>query len=198
MFSVVLEFLQDFLVESRELLQRAQRDILSLETDPGNEETLASIFRAFHTIKGGAGFVDANHLVSWAHDLEDLLDKLRSHQLPVTPARIDAILNGLDVLSAMFQTLAEEQEPGPGPADLSRTIKMLAGMEDECGSSLAAIASAIISAEGDRPRMVHPLPPRPPLLLNRDRYSPRGALLSPLQLHPSPPGVPRGLRPPCV
>jgi two-component system chemotaxis sensor kinase CheA len=142
-----LEFLQDYLIESRELLQNAQRDILSLETDPGNGETLASIFRAFHTVKGGAGFLDAKHLVSWAHDLENLLDKLRSHNLPVTSARIDAILNGSDVLSAMFQTLAEEQEPGPGPADLGRTIKMLACTESECGGSLAAIASAMTDAE---------------------------------------------------
>jgi two-component system chemotaxis sensor kinase CheA len=121
-----LEFLQDYLLESRELLQNAQRDILSLESDPGNEETLASIFRAFHTIKGGAGFVDARHVVGWAHDLEGLLDKLRTHRLPVTSAAIDAILSGIDVLGAMLQTLSEEQEPGPGPADLGRTIKMLA------------------------------------------------------------------------
>ena len=142
-----LEFLQDYLIESRELLQKAQRDILGLEADPGNDEALASIFRAFHTIKGGAGFLDAGHVVSWAHDLEDLLDKLRSHTLPVTSDRIDAILNGIDVLGAMFQTLGEEQEPGPGPADLGRRIKMLAATESECGGSLAAFASAMTDAE---------------------------------------------------
>lgn len=142
-----LEFLQDYLTESRELLQSAQRDILSLEADPGNDQTLASIFRAFHTVKGGAGFLDATHLVSWAHDLEDLLDKLRSHSLPVTPARIDAILHGMDVLSAMFQSLEDECEPDPGPADLGRTIKMLASPESaSCIGSIAAIASAIADA----------------------------------------------------
>ena len=138
-----LEFLQDYLIESRELLVKAQRDILSLETEPGNDETLASIFRAFHTLKGGAGFLDAKHVVSWAHDLENLLDKLRSHNLPVTSTRIDAILNALDVLNDMLQTLAEEEYPGPGPADLGRTIQMLSRPESESGGSLAAIASAI-------------------------------------------------------
>ncbi len=141
-----LEFLQDYLIESRELLQQAQRDILCLETDPGNDEALASIFRAFHTIKGGAGFLDASHLVNWAHDLEELLDKLRSHQLPVTSARVDAILGGIDILGSMFQTLTEQQEPGPGPADLGRTIKMLARAEAESAGSLAAIASAVAGA----------------------------------------------------
>ncbi len=142
-----LEFLQDYLTESRELLEKAQRDVLGLEADPGNDETLASIFRAFHTVKGGAGFLDANHLVSWAHALEDLLDKLRSHELPVTSARIDAILNGIDVLDAMFRTLAEEREPGPGPADLGRIIKTLAGAESEFGGSLSAVASAPTGAQ---------------------------------------------------
>jgi two-component system chemotaxis sensor kinase CheA len=138
-----LEFLQDYLIESRELLAKAQRDILSLEADPGNEEMLASIFRAFHTVKGGAGFLDAKHVVSWAHDLENLLDKLRSHNLPVTSARIDAILSATDVLSAMLQTLADEEYPGAGPSELGHTIKMLAGPESQSGGSLAALASAM-------------------------------------------------------
>lgn len=130
-----LEFLQDYLIESRELLQKAQEEILRLEAEPGNDDALASIFRAFHTIKGGAGFLDATHLVNWAHGLENLLDKLRSHLLPVTSARIDAILGGIDVLGAMFQDLGREEEPGPGPADLGRTITMLAGTEPECASA---------------------------------------------------------------
>jgi two-component system chemotaxis sensor kinase CheA len=64
-----LEILQDYLVESKELLQAAQEDALRLETEPGNDDVLASIFRAFHTIKGGAGFLEATHLVDRAHDL---------------------------------------------------------------------------------------------------------------------------------
>lgn len=142
-----LDILQDYLVESRELLQKAQEEVLHLEADPSNSEVLASIFRAFHTIKGGAGFLDATHLVAWAHDLEDLLDKLRSHALPVTPARIDAILGGIDVLGGMFQELAKEEDPGPGPSGLGRTIKMLAGTESECVGPLAELASAITHAE---------------------------------------------------
>jgi two-component system, chemotaxis family, sensor kinase CheA len=130
-----LEILQDYLIESKELLQNAQRDVLLLEADPGNDEALASIFRAFHTIKGGAGFLDASHLVSWAHDLEDLLDRLRTHSLPVTSARIDAILSGIDVLSGMFRELAKQQLPGPGPADLGQTIKTLSTTESECSGT---------------------------------------------------------------
>ncbi len=155
-----LEFLQDYLVESRELLQKAQEEILRLEADPGNDDALASIFRAFHTIKGGAGFLDATHLVNWAHGLENLLDKLRSHLLPVTSARIDAILGGIDVLSAMFQDLGREEEPGPGPADLGRTINMLAGTEPECAgppAGAAPVADAQVAPLDEAAAVARPL-----------------------------------------
>jgi two-component system chemotaxis sensor kinase CheA len=122
-----LEILHDYLIESKELLQKAQEDTLRLESEPENKEALASIFRAFHTIKGGAAFLEADHLVQWAHDLEELLDKLRSNGLPVTPERIDAILGGIDVIESMFEELAKEQEPAAGPPDMSQRIRMLAG-----------------------------------------------------------------------
>lgn len=130
-----LEILQDYLIESRELLQKAQEDTLRLESEPGDEEALASIFRAFHTVKGGAGFLEADHLVEWAHDLEDLLDKLRSHSLPVTRERIDAILSGIDVIGSMFEELAREQAPEPGPAEMSQRIRMLAAGDSRTDKS---------------------------------------------------------------
>ena len=114
---------------NRENCCNRQEDTLRLEAEPGNEAALASIFRAFHTIKGGAGFLEAANLVAWAHDLENLLDKLRSHALPVTFARIDAILRGIDTIDAMFQELALEIEPSPGPAELSSRIRALAEAE---------------------------------------------------------------------
>ncbi len=143
-----LEFLQDYLVESRELLEKAQEDTLRLEEDPGNDEALASIFRAFHTIKGGAGFLGAQNLVDWAHDLENLLDKLRAHSLAVTPARIDAILGGIDVVRNMFATVAEAEEPGPGPVELGRTIRVLAAPEPEAPGPLAPLAAMAAAISG--------------------------------------------------
>lgn len=155
-----LEILQDYLTESRELVQKAQQDTLCLEVDPANEEVLASIFRAFHTIKGGAGFLEATHLVEWAHDLEDLLDKLRAHRLPVTSARVDAILKGIDIIGSMLQELAEEQLPGPGPADLSRAIRILAALEP-APSETAAAATVPIASPGDANAPAPAIPPAP-------------------------------------
>lgn len=144
--AVDLEFLKDYLTEAKELAQKAQEETLRLEADPGNTQALASLFRAFHTIKGGAGFLDADHLVNWAHDLENLLDELRSHRLPVTTARIDAILGGIDVLNNMLRQLDQEELPGCGPSELSQTIRLLAGKEFDCAAPLAEMACALANA----------------------------------------------------
>jgi two-component system chemotaxis sensor kinase CheA len=144
---VDLEILKDYLTEARELTEKAQEETLHLEADPGNTEAVASIFRAFHTIKGGAGFLEASHLVDWAHDLEDLLDKLRSRQLPVTSDRIDAILAGIDILNRMFLQLDREELPGPGPDELSQHIRQLASDEAECAAPLAEMACALANAD---------------------------------------------------
>ena len=124
------EILHDYLLEARELLEKAQEETLRLEVEADDKEVLASLFRAFHTIKGGASFLEASNLVNWAHDLETLLDRLRSHVLPVTSARIDAILKGLDVIDGMLQQLAQGQYPTPGPADLGSAIQQLATAEE--------------------------------------------------------------------
>ncbi|AEK56846.1 chemotaxis protein CheA [Acidithiobacillus caldus] len=124
------DILQDYLPEARELLERAQEDTLRLEANPQDDALLASVFRAFHTLKGGAGFLEADALVDWTHHLEDLLDQLRCHALPVTPVTIDTILKGLDVISGMLQELAQGNYPHPGPADLGQRIRDLATGKD--------------------------------------------------------------------
>jgi len=126
-----MEILPDYLVEAREMLEKAQEGTLLLEVEPGNGEALASVFRAVHTIKGGASFLEVGHLVEWTHDLESLLDKLRSGKLAVTSLRIDAILQGLDVMGQMLKELAQEQVPPAGPAELGSLIQSLSRQESD-------------------------------------------------------------------
>ena len=167
-----LEILHDYLVESKELLQGAQEATLRLETEPGNDEAVASIFRAFHTIKGGAGFLEASHLVDWAHGLEELLDKLRSHSLPITSARIDAILKGIDVIELMFQQLAEERQPDPGPADLGRTIQALAVTEPADAEPHGELVTAGTAATSENGLVKDSDGAAKPIFLPDDRTSP--------------------------
>jgi two-component system chemotaxis sensor kinase CheA len=133
-----LEFLSDYLIESKELLEKAEQETLRLEADPANAEALGAIFRAFHTVKGGAGFLEAHRLVDWAHELEDLLDKLRSHRVAVTPSHTDAILKGIDSVRKMLQEMTDGREPTCPPADLRRRVRALGRPGEEPADVAAA------------------------------------------------------------
>jgi two-component system chemotaxis sensor kinase CheA len=92
------ELLHEFHGESVELLQEIEQGLLVLESNPRDSTTINSIFRAFHTFKGGAGFLRLPALQDLAHDLESLLDAARQTKLLVTTEVIDLILAGADAL----------------------------------------------------------------------------------------------------
>ncbi|RFC41573.1 MAG: two-component system, chemotaxis family, sensor kinase CheA, partial [Verrucomicrobia bacterium] len=92
------ELLHEFHGESVELLQEIEQGLLVLESNPRDSTTINSIFRAFHTFKGGAGFLRLPALQDLAHDLESLLDAARQSKLLVTTEVIDLILAGADAL----------------------------------------------------------------------------------------------------
>ena len=90
--------LREFHGESLELLQGIEQGVLVLEENPADATTIDSIFRAFHTFKGAAGFLHLDALRDLAHDLESLLDAVRRSELPITSEIIDLILAGADAL----------------------------------------------------------------------------------------------------
>jgi two-component system chemotaxis sensor kinase CheA len=92
------ELLTEFHAESLELLQLIEQGVLVLEQQPKDAATLNAIFRAFHTFKGGAGFLHLDAMRDLAHDLESLLDAARRSELEVNSAIIDLILAGADAL----------------------------------------------------------------------------------------------------
>ncbi|MDD5723002.1 MAG: chemotaxis protein CheA [Syntrophales bacterium] len=99
--------LKDFITEALEYIDEIEVNILNLEQDPENTEYVNAIFRPFHSIKGVAGFLDLKEIRDLAHILEDLLDRVRSNELPVNPTLIDIILDGADVLKEMITSLKE-------------------------------------------------------------------------------------------
>lgn len=120
------DILLEFLAESRELLSQAQDQLLRLESQPDDSDALGAIFRAFHTLKGGAGFLEAQNMVDWCHHLEDLFDKMRSGKLRATAPMIDAILRATDVITSMLDDMARGENPPPGPAALGADIQTFA------------------------------------------------------------------------
>lgn len=99
--------LVDFISESKEHLEHASAQLLSLESDPESEEAVNSVFRAFHTVKGIAGFLDLDEIAKLAHDTENLLDQVRRHELILTPAVVDIVFEALDWMTRLIGNVSK-------------------------------------------------------------------------------------------
>ena len=94
-FEIDDEILQDFLVEAGEILELLSEQLVELENDVDNSELLNAIFRGFHTVKGGAGFLALTELVDVCHGAENIFDLLRNGQRSVNAELMDTILSAL-------------------------------------------------------------------------------------------------------
>jgi HPt (histidine-containing phosphotransfer) domain-containing protein len=94
------ELIADFIVESREHLCAIEQNVLAVEQDAAQMDPIHAMFRAFHTIKGIAGFLEFQAIRDLSHETETLLDFARNGQLTLTPDIIDLILESSDYLSA--------------------------------------------------------------------------------------------------
>ncbi|MBN2875993.1 MAG: Hpt domain-containing protein, partial [Spirochaetales bacterium] len=101
------ELLKDFFAEARAQVDALEQNILVLENDPANSDAVDEIFRAAHTLKGGAGTVEMTELAGFTHVMEDLLDAIRSKVVSVDEDVIDALLSGIDVIKAMLDSRAD-------------------------------------------------------------------------------------------
>jgi two-component system chemotaxis sensor kinase CheA len=108
------ELLREFINESREHLDNIEQGVLVLENQPQDAEVLNTIFRAFHTFKGGAGFLNLLPINRLAHVLESLLDLARQHKLTIDAAVIELILRGRDVLKQFIDEI-DGQATGARP-----------------------------------------------------------------------------------
>ncbi len=129
-----LDLLGDFVGEALEHLEGADVHLLTIETDPKNDEALNSVFRAFHTIKGVSGFLALDEIGSIAHTAENLLDKARKSELELAGTAIDVTFDAVDMLKDMVGILRgciESGAPLPGepllPALVARINAVIAG-----------------------------------------------------------------------
>ncbi|HUW40601.1 MAG TPA: chemotaxis protein CheA [Rectinemataceae bacterium] len=100
------ELLKDFFAEANGQVETLEQSVLVLENDPGNHDAIDEIFRAAHTLKGGAATVEMTELAEFTHLVEDVLDGIRSGEASVTEALIDALLASIDVIKAMLDARA--------------------------------------------------------------------------------------------
>jgi two-component system, chemotaxis family, sensor kinase CheA len=124
-----LEIIKEFLIESYENLDRLDRDLISLEKDPDNRETLASVFRTIHTIKGTSGFLAFNKLEAVTHVGESLLARLRDGQLALNPEITTVLLAMVDAVREMLASIETGGSEGDRKdealiANLSRFLQL--------------------------------------------------------------------------
>lgn len=146
------EILQDFLVEAGEILEQLSEQLVELESRPDDMDLLNAIFRGFHTVKGGAGFLQLNALVECCHIAENVFDILRKGERRVSSELMDVVLQALDTVNAMFDQVREQSEPTPATPELLAALARLAEPEG------AAPAEPVQAS----PVAVPPAEPAPP------------------------------------
>src|ERR1044072_9117640 len=137
------EMLKDFVVEALDLSTNVEEHLLRLERDPDNKETLNAVFRSFHTIKGGAGFMGLPALVAACHLTENLFDALRTGAAPVTPAAIEASLQASGFVADQLNDLNNGATPdqlAPMPPELESMLKDAIAGQDAAPAAPAPVA----------------------------------------------------------
>ncbi|MDK8263579.1 MULTISPECIES: chemotaxis protein CheA [Pseudomonas] len=137
------EILQDFLVEAGEILEQLSEQLVELESRPDDMDLLNAIFRGFHTVKGGAGFLQLHTLVECCHIAENVFDILRKGERRVDAELMDVVLQALDSVNEMFGQVREREEPTPASPEL---LAALARLADPAGSAPAPVAAAPVAA----------------------------------------------------
>ncbi|MFN2381730.1 MAG: chemotaxis protein CheA [Guyparkeria sp.] len=136
------ELLQDFLVEAGELLNGLDQQLIELEQSPDDADRLNSVFRAFHTIKGGAGFLEVHPLVEVCHRAEDIFNLLRSHEITMNTRIMDVMLQVIDVINDNFDSLRNGQYPDEVSKSFLKEIEALAHQDEAAPAAASAPSEA--------------------------------------------------------
>ncbi len=138
-FAGMEELLSDFLMEAGEMLSDVDSKLMELEKHPADSKLLNEIFRGFHTIKGGAGFLNATELVTLCHITENLFDKLRNGELKLTAELMDVIFAATAEVRKMFGALQQSVQPDAAPDEIMENLK-------------AALSGKAVSSSARKPR----------------------------------------------
>jgi len=131
----------DFIIEAQEILDRLGEQLVSLEQAPQDSDQLNAVFRGYHTLKGGAGFLGVTAMVELCHAAEEALGAARAGQAVLQAHHFDAAQQSLDYLQSMLDAVSSGTEPGYAPPDLIAQF-------DGHGGAVAAPAAAAAPAAG--------------------------------------------------
>ena len=141
------DILQDFLVEAGEILEQLSEQLVELEQSPDDKDLLNAIFRGFHTVKGGAGFLQLDAMVECCHVTENLFDNLRNGKAEVTATLMDIVLQALDTVNEQFSDVHNREEPRKADPELIANLGRLVDGEDISGDGAAEEPAAAVEEE---------------------------------------------------
>lgn len=138
------QYLEVFIEESKEHLQSCNENLLNLEKSPDDISIVNEIFRSAHTLKGMSATMGYEDLANLTHQMENVLDGIRNHQIHVTPSILDIVFLAVDHLEAMIESIAEG---GDGKRDVTDVVAQLVKIEkgepmEDSPSEVAATIAA--------------------------------------------------------
>ncbi|WP_439449590.1 chemotaxis protein CheA [Stenotrophomonas sp. ATs4] len=133
----------DFIIEAQEILDRLGEQLVSLEQAPQDTEQLNAVFRGYHTLKGGAGFLGVTAMVELCHAAEEALGAARAGQAVLQAHHFDAAQQSLDYLQSMLDAVSSGTEPGYAPPEL------IAQFDVHGGAATPSVAAAPAAAGSD-------------------------------------------------
>ena len=155
--SIDNEILQEFLVEAGELYEQLNDQFVELEQSPDDGELINAIFRAYHTIKGGAGFMKLTPMVEICHRAEDAINLVRQGERQVDADMIDVMFQALDELEVMFDAVRGGGDlDDASPELLQRLDGILGRGGDAAPAEPAAVEAETPAAPADEAAIAEP------------------------------------------
>lgn len=149
------DLLAEFITESSELIAGAEEALLTLETDPADAEAVGMVFRAFHTVKGTAAFMDLTLISEMGHHAESLFSRVRDGEIHYGGGYADLSLRALDMLKEMILSVRDALQGSPllKPAGYAALMALLAdpegaGISDELGGETPPRLGDVLVAQG--------------------------------------------------
>lgn len=129
------EILDSFLIETKEILEKLDQDLLQIEQAPDDKELINTVFRAFHTVKGTSGFLGFDQMMEITHKCEDVLNKIRKGELHITSPLMDVIFASYDIMKELITRLSNGSME---PVEMDETLAKLRVIAEGDGTAVAA------------------------------------------------------------
>jgi two-component system chemotaxis sensor kinase CheA len=163
------EVVREFLLEMHDNLAQLDLDLVRLEKEPSDRDTLSRVFRTLHTVKGTSGFLGLPKLQAVAHAAENLLSKLRSGELSYNTEIASALLGSVDAIRKLLDSLEKSEGKAEGPANfitLIQTLERLTGGTAHPSRSVTMVTQGPPTPPPEvstaPTRLTHQTPPPPP------------------------------------